>query len=320
MEITHKGNTLKIIRGIYNFNSVNEDTALTIGSFDGVHLGHQMVLNDLKAAALKRGLKSAVMIFEPQPQEYFSGEKAPARLMRLRDKLKTFCDSGIDIVVCLRFDDSLRNLTADAFISIIINGLYAKHLIIGDDFRFGCDRSGDFKMLQNSGKLNNFTVQQMRTFDVDDKRVSSTSIRKALIESKFDLAAKLLGKPFEVVGKVTYGAQVGRKLGFPTANINLKRYRVPITGVFAVTLRIDKKVYNGAANVGIRPTVGDLLRPILEVHLLNFSGNLYGKLVSVEFKHKVRDEKKFINIESLVDNIKNDINWVRKWFIEQNDV
>ena len=192
--------------------------------------------------------------------------------------------------------------------------------MVGDDFKFGKKRSGDFDFLSDWGSNNQIEVDRIPTHSFEGRRVSSTWIRESIADGNFDLAAKLLGKPFEVVGKVTYGAQVGRKLGFPTANINLKRYRVPITGVFAVTLRIDKKVYNGAANVGIRPTVGDLLRPILEVHLLNFSGNIYGKLVSVEFKHKVRDEKKFINIESLVDNIKNDFNWVRKWFIEQNDV
>ena len=172
-------------------------------------------------------------------------------------------------------------------------------------------------MLHRIGKANDFKVQQMTTYNFEGERVSSTNIRKALIDSKFNRAKKLLGKPFKVFGRVSYGAKVGRELGFPTANINLKRYSVPVCGVFAVLLRVRGNVYRGAANVGIRPTVGDLVKPILEVHLLNFNKNIYGEKVSVEFMHKVRDEKKFSNIESLVRNIEKDVKTVEKWFEKQ---
>ena len=311
MSILQKENKFRVIRGLKNLHLNGVRTVATIGSFDGIHLGHQMVLKDLKDQSQNLKVPSAVVIFEPQPQEYFSGEQAPARLMRFRDKIECFREHGIDIVVCLKFNESMRRLTATEFVKrVVIDGLAVKNLIIGDDFRFGCDRSGDYEMLHRIGKANDFKVQQMTTYNFEGERVSSTNIRKALINSKFDRAKKLLGKPFKVFGRVSYGAKVGRELGFPTANINLKRYSVPVCGVFAVLLRVRGNVYRGAANVGIRPTVGDLVKPILEVHLLNFNKNIYGEKVSVEFMHKVRDEKKFSNIESLVRNIEKDVKTV----------
>ena len=318
MSILQKENKFRVIRGLKNLHLNGVRTVATIGSFDGIHLGHQMVLKDLKDQSQNLKVPSAVVIFEPQPQEYFSGEQAPARLMRFRDKIECFREHGIDIVVCLKFNESMRRLTAMEFVKrVVIDGLAVKNLIIGDDFRFGCDRSGDYEMLHHIGKANDFKVQQMTTYNFEGERVSSTNIRKALINSKFDRAKKLLGKPFKVFGRVSYGARVGRELGFPTANINLKRYSVPVRGVFAVLLRVRGNVYRGAANVGIRPTVGDLVKPILEVHLLNFNKNIYGEKVSVEFMHKVRDEKKFSNIESLVRNIEKDVKTVEKWFEKQ---
>ena len=227
-------------------------------------------------------MPSAVVIFEPQPQEYFSGEQAPARLMRFRDKIECFREHGIDIVVCLKFNEFMRRLTAMEFVKrVVIDGLAVKNLIIGDDFRFGCDRSGDYEMLHRIGKANDFKVQQMTTYNYEGERVSSTNIRKALINSKFDRAKKawvnLSKSVWESV--VRCESKVGRELGFPTANINLKRYSVPVCGVFAVLLRVRGNVYRGAANVGIRPTVADLVKPILEVHLLNFNKNIYEKSI-----------------------------------------
>jgi riboflavin kinase/FMN adenylyltransferase len=303
------------IRGLHNLQSYNQRSVVTIGSFDGVHLGHQAILQQVKATAAMLGLPSVVMTFEPQPQEYFSGEKAPARLMRLREKIDALLELGIDRVVCLQFNRVLRNLTASEFIhQVLVEGLSIKHLIVGDDFRFGCDRSGDFKMLVEFGKSCDFDVQDTKTLEIDNERVSSTRVREFLQQADFGRASQLLGQPFSIKGRVVYGQQVGRKLGFPTANVQLNRYSAPLTGVYAVLVDIDGVRYQGAANVGVRPTVGDLVKPILEVHLLDFSGDLYGQRIEVEFMHKIRDETKFTTLDKLVETIRQDVKQIRAWF------
>ena len=303
------------IRGLHNLQSYNQRSVVTIGSFDGVHLGHQAILQQVKATAAMLGLPSVVMTFEPQPQEYFSGEKAPARLMRLREKIDALLEFGIDRVVCLQFNRVLRNLTASEFIhQVLVEGLSIKHLIVGDDFRFGCDRSGDFKMLVEFGKSCDFDVQDTKTLEIDNERVSSTRVREFLQQADFGRASQLLGRPFSIKGRVVYGQQVGRKLGFPTANVQLNRYSAPLTGVYAVLVDIDGVRYQGAANVGVRPTVGDLVKPILEVHLLDFSGDLYGQRIEVEFMDKIRDETKFTTLDKLVETIRQDVKQIRAWF------
>jgi riboflavin kinase/FMN adenylyltransferase len=303
------------IRGLHNLQSYNQRSVVTIGSFDGVHLGHQAILQQVKATAAMLGFPSVVMTFEPQPQEYFSGEKAPARLMRLREKIDALLEFGIDRVVCLQFNRVLRNLTASEFIhQVLVEGLSIKHLIVGDDFRFGCDRSGDFKMLVEFGKSCDFDVQDTKTLEIDNERVSSTRVREFLQQADFGRASQLLGQPFSIKGRVVYGQQVGRKLGFPTANVQLNRYSAPLTGVYAVLVDIDGVRYQGAANVGVRPTVGDLVKPILEVHLLDFSGDLYGQRIEVEFMDKIRDETKFTTLDKLVETIRQDVKQIRAWF------
>ena len=303
------------IRGLHNLQSYNQRSVVTIGSFDGVHLGHQAILQQVKATAAMLGLPSVVMTFEPQPQEYFSGEKAPARLMRLREKIDALLEFGIDRVVCLQFNRVLRNLTASEFIQqVLIDGLSIKHLIVGDDFRFGCDRSGDFRMLAEFGKNCDFDVQDTKTLEIDNERISSTRVREFLQQADFGRASQLLGRPFSIKGRVVYGQQVGRKLGFPTANVQLNRYSAPLTGVYAVLVDIDGMSYQGAANVGIRPTVGDLVKPILEVHLFDFSDDLYGQRIEVEFMHQIRDEAKFTTLDKLVETIRQDVKQIRAWF------
>jgi riboflavin kinase/FMN adenylyltransferase len=303
------------IRGLHNLQSYNQRSVVTIGSFDGVHLGHQAILQQVTATAAMLGLPSVVMTFEPQPQEYFSGEKAPARLMRLREKIDALLEFGIDRVVCLQFNRVLRTLTSSEFIDqVLVDGLSIKHLIVGDDFRFGCDRSGDFKMLVEFGKSCDFDVQDTKTLEIDNERVSSTRVREFLQQADFGRASQLLGRPFSIKGRVVYGQQVGRKLGFPTANVQLNRYAAPLTGVYAVLVDIDGVRYQGAANVGVRPTVGDLVKPILEVHLLDFSGDLYGQRIEVEFMHKIRDETKFTTLDKLVETIRQDVKQIRAWF------
>ena len=303
------------IRGLHNLQSYNQRSVVTIGSFDGVHLGHQAILQQVKATAAMLGLPSVVMTFEPQPQEYFSGEKAPARLMRLREKIDALLEFGIDRVVCLQFNRVLRNLTASEFIhQVLVDGLSIKHLIVGDDFRFGCDRSGDFRMLAEFGKNCDFDVQDTKTLEIDNERISSTRVREFLQQADFGRASQLLGRSFSIKGRVVYGQQVGRKLGFPTANVQLNRYSAPLTGVYAVLVDIDGMSYQGAANVGIRPTVGDLVKPILEVHLFDFSDDLYGQRIEVEFMHKIRDEAKFTTLDKLVETIRQDVKQIRAWF------
>jgi riboflavin kinase/FMN adenylyltransferase len=217
--------------------------------------------------------------------------------------------------VCLQFNRVLRNLTASEFIhQVLVDGLSIKHLIVGDDFRFGCDRSGDFKMLVEFGKSCDFDVQDTKTLEIDNERVSSTRVREFLQQADFGRASQLLGQPFSIKGRVVYGQQVGRKLGFPTANVQLNRYSAPLTGVYAVLVDIDGVRYQGAANVGVRPTVGDLVKPILEVHLLDFSGDLYGQRIEVEFMHKIRDETKFTTLDKLVETIRQDVKQIRAWF------
>ncbi|MFL0804599.1 MAG: bifunctional riboflavin kinase/FAD synthetase [Agarilytica sp.] len=293
----------------------------TIGSFDGVHRGHKVVLQQVKDKAKSLGLPSLVMVFEPQPYEFFSRESAPARLMRLREKVCALFSEGVDRVLCLKFDESLRSLTAQAYIDqVLINGLGVKHLVIGDDFRFGCDRSGDFNMLCEAGKLNGFSVCDTQTQSDDGDRISSTRIRKLLEQDQLGDAQRLLGKDYSVYGRVIYGKQLGRKIGFPTLNIGLGRYRAPVQGVYAVEVRQDgsasKKCWQGVANVGVRPTVEGNAKPLLEVHLLNENQNLYGEFLTVVFKKKIRKEQKFADVDELKLQIKRDSDAARTFFAD----
>ena len=315
MSLALEPSKMTFIRDLQSLQSFNQRSVVTIGSFDGVHLGHQAILNQVKAVAAELGLPSVVMTFEPQPQEFFSGERAPARLMRLREKVEALFEFGVDQVLCLQFNRELRNLTAAEFVrSVLVDGLGTRHLIVGDDFRFGCDRSGDFKMLSEMGETYDFAVQDTETLEVDGQRVSSTLVRQILERGNFERASQLLGKPFTITGRVVYGQQLGRELGFPTANVQLNRYSAPLSGVYAVLVNIDGAVYQGAANVGLRPTVGDLLKPILEVHLLDFEADLYGRRIEVEFVTKIRDEEKFTSLDKLIESIQRDVKQIRAWF------
>jgi riboflavin kinase/FMN adenylyltransferase len=312
---------MTFIRDPDKFSLGGRKSVVTIGSFDGVHLGHQAILEQVIGKANELKATSVAMTFEPQPQEYFSAEKAPARLMRLRDKIEALMELGVDQVVCLQFNSKLRNYTAEQFVtSLLVKGLGVKQLIVGDDFRFGCDRSGNFEMLVEMGRVLDFNVQDTQTIEVDGERVSSTLIRRVLEQADFSRARQLLGRAFAIKGRVFYGQQLGRTLGFPTANIQLNRYRAPLSGVYAVSVEIDglSGKFQGAANVGVRPTVGDLLKPILEVHLLDFDRDIYGKRINVEFLHKVRDEQKFTTMDNLVTYIQQDVKKIKQWFAEKN--
>lgn len=292
----------------------------TIGSFDGVHLGHSAILDQVLEHSHAYSLPSVVMFFEPQPREFFSGEQAPARLMRWRDKYRAIVEKGIDSVFCLQFNSYLRSLTADEFVErVLVEGLGVRSLVVGDDFRFGKGRGGDYALLQSRGRELGFDVLDTRTLTYRGERISSTRIREALEVDNFELAEALLGRPFVIEGRVVYGNQLGRTINVPTANVDLHRYATPLSGVYAVTARLaDGRVRNGVANIGLRPTVEERVKPILEVHLLDFEGNLYGQRIIVQPLHKIREEKKFETFEALRDAIYSDIEESRTYFADAN--
>jgi len=312
---------MTLMRDLDPSRLTNQQSVVTIGSFDGVHLGHQSILQQVIDRAKTLNGLSVAMTFEPQPQEYFSAQTAPPRLMRLREKIEALLDFGVDLVVCMRFNEQLRQLTAEQFVNkVLVNGVKTQHLIVGDDFRFGCDRKGDFQMLETMGRQQGFTVQDTQTVEVQSRRVSSTLVRELLQASDFKQVGDLLGRSFTISGKVTYGQQLGRKLGFPTANLNLNRFRAPLAGVYAVWVEIEGMAgrFKGAANVGVRPTIGDKVKPILEVHLLDFDQQIYGQRITVEFVHKIRDEQQFTSLDNLADSIGEDVKKINQWFVNNN--
>ncbi len=306
------------IRGMHNLRPIHHGSVVTIGSYDGVHLGHQAIIEQVTEKSAQLNLPSVAVVFEPQPHEFFSGDEAPARLMRLREKALALFDAGVDRVCCLQFNQLLRSLSAEEFVKrVLVEGLGVKYLVIGDDFRFGCDRSGDYEFLKQAGERYGFDVCDTRTYQVDNERVSSTRIRAALEVADFPLVGRLLGKAYTVSGHVGYGQQLGRQWNVPTANVHLRRYRSPLNGVFAVSVKLPNgETANGVANVGVRPTIGEKIKPILEVHLLDFNGDLYGKMITVEFLHKLRDEQKFSSLDLLKEQIYRDIDEAKAYFFE----
>jgi riboflavin kinase/FMN adenylyltransferase len=303
-----KKRVMQLVRGLHNLRPQHRGCVATIGNFDGVHRGHQAILVRLRERAVELGVPSCVVIFEPQPREYFAPESAPARLARLRDKLELLAAEGVDQVLCLAFNQRLSKLSAAEFVdTILVDGLGVKHLEVGDDFRFGCDRLGDFDFLTQVGSANGFTVEAARTVEMQGVRVSSTQVRKALAVADFKLAEALLGRPFQITGRVLHGQKLARQLGWPTANVQLKRRRVPFTGVYLVSVEIDGKQWPGVANIGVRPTVAGDGKAHLEVHLLDFAGNLYDRRLTVAFHHKLRDEQRFASLEALKSAIDADV-------------
>ncbi|WP_321326405.1 bifunctional riboflavin kinase/FAD synthetase [Thiomicrorhabdus sp.] len=315
---------MQLIRGLHNLQHYQAQLAkgcvLTIGNFDGVHLGHQQVLQAVNAQAKALDLPSVVMIFEPLPIEFFSPQEAPVRLMNFREKLQAFKQTDIDYVLCVRFNTDFAALTAQQFVNgILLQGLNIKHLVVGDDFRFGQNRQGDFAYLKQAGLTNDFTVTDMPTFGVEQERVSSTRIRTALSKdgsNEPDLAeAKaLMGKDFSFNGRVIHGQKLGRTIGFRTLNINPKRSQMPVQGVFAVTVDgIANKPWPGVANLGLRPTV-DGVRPSIEVHLFNWDKDVYGKHVQVTLEAFIRPEMKFNGLDALKEQIAKDAQQAKQYF------
>ena len=299
---------MQLVRGLHNLRPEHRGCVATIGNFDGVHRGHQAILARLRERAVELDVPSCVVIFEPQPREYFTPETAPARLARLRDKLQLLAEEGVDRVLCLAFNQRLQSLSAAEFVDrILVDGLGVQHLEVGDDFRFGCDRVGDFDFLQQAGIQQGFTVEAAQTVELDGLRVSSTQVRNALAAADFALAERLLGRPFRIAGRVLHGQKLARQLGTPTANVQLKRRRVPLTGVYLVSVDIDGQPWSGVANIGVRPTVAGDGKAHLEVHLLDFAGDLYDRRLTVVFHQKLREEQCFASLEALKTAINADV-------------
>lgn len=308
---------MRLIRGFHNLSTAPRGCALTIGNFDGVHRGHQAVLAQLRARAAELKLPATVMVFEPTPQEYFLSDLAPARLQRLRDKLTLFRGLGVDQAVCLRFDHRLAERDAEAFVQdILVDGLGVRHLVIGDDFRFGKGRDGDFAFLEQAGQRHDFEVVSTQTLADCGERVSSTRIREALVAGDLVMAEQLLGRPYRICGRVAPGQQRGRTIGFPTANVRLHRTVSPVRGVFAVRMHgIGDGPIPGVANLGTRPTVGGT-EMVLETHLFDFDKDIYGHCVDIEFCRKLRDERKFESFEALKQQIQQDARQAQQFFSE----
>ncbi len=307
MSKIHQQNKMKFIRGMMNLHNALSPCVATIGAFDGMHRGHQQVLRQLIREAKEHQSPSTVILFEPQPKEFFAPELATPRLMRLRDKLIFLKQFGIDQVLCLRFNNQFSQILAQDFVkTILVDGLRIQHVILGDDCRFGFQRQGNFELLQQLGQQCNFTVSDTKTLKQQGIRTSSSQARQAVITGDFSLAEKLLGHPYQLSGRIHHGDKRGRQLGFPTLNIRL-HLPVAVHGVYDVLVKgLDNNTYRGVANVGRRPTTNQSSR-LLEVYLLDFNRECYGETITVIFQRKLRDEKKFSSFAALKAQIQQDI-------------
>jgi len=306
-----------ILRGLYSPDT--QPVALTIGNFDGVHLGHQALLNELRAAAQARGLQTAVVIFEPHPREFFTPQQAPTRLTSLREKLELFGAMGIDRVHVCRFNARFAQTSAAGFIHALHEKLSAKFVLIGDDFRFGSGRAGDFALMEKIGSQHGFAVQAVRSVLHNGVRISSTAVRAALADGNMRMAQTYLGRPYSISGRVEHGDGLGKQLGFPTANIQLKHNRPPLSGIFVVRVHGDGlPPMQGVASLGVRPTVHQDGKSVLEVHVFDFASQIYNKHMRLDFLHKLRDEEKYPDVETLTRQIALDVENAKQWF-KQHD-
>ena len=316
-----------LIRGQHNLDLFNkkypsEKLCGTIGNFDGLHLGHQSILNKIKLNSKKYKAKTIVFFTEPHAAEYFADTQkkdiqAPPRIFSWRKKVMLLRDYHIDFACFLKFNNSLRTMSPDAFISEILDSIHLVSFTVGDDFKFGANRKGDTDLLRKWGAKKNILVENTDTFLFEDIRVSSTRIREALLENNFLLAEKMLGRPYVISGKVVHGQHLGRTIGIPTANIWLPKQKLPIDGVYAVECNLNNEVIFGIANMGLRPTIGGD-SPVLEVHLFNFNKSIYSQRLDIKFIEKIRNEKKFDNLDMLKSQIQKDISRAKLIIEKQN--
>jgi riboflavin kinase/FMN adenylyltransferase len=300
---------MHIIRGLTNLKAMQNGCVATIGNFDGVHRGHVAVIRDLIAKGQRLELPVVVVLFEPQPLEYFLAERAPARLTRLREKILQLKKLPVDYVLLQRFNRAFAKIDAEDFVRrFLVAGLQVRHLVVGDDFRFGKDRRGDFAMLSRAGVATGFVVQDIASFRLDGHRVSSTLVRQALEAGDLARARRLLGRPYTVCGRVSHGEKRGRSIGFPTANVHMFRKNTPVLGVFAVTMTgIEGRMLHGVANVGTRPTIDGGKTVLLETHLFDFDKDIYDRYVEITFVKKIRDERRFESFCALKAQIQKDV-------------
>lgn len=311
---------MELIRGLTGLRPPHRPCVATIGAFDGVHRGHKAVIAQLKGRAAEHDLPATIVTFEPQPREYLEPDLAPARLSTLRDKCELLAACGVDRVVCMRFDEALRCMSAESFArKVLIEGLGIRSLILGDDFRFGRERQGDIELMKTLGESSGFTTLPTDTLQHEGERISSTRLRAVLKSADFSLAEALLGRPYSISGRVLHGRALGRQLGTPTANIALRRLVSPLSGVYAVTVTGAGLVAaHGVANVGARPSVSDDARHNLEVHILDSELQLYGQRLVVTPTHKLRGEQRFESLDALRAQIEADKNHARHFFAAED--
>lgn len=316
---------MKILRGLGGLHAATGPCALTIGSFDGVHRGHQAMLALLNSEARHRGLPSAVLTFEPHPRDFFSarrgGPAAPARIATLRDKMAELARCGIDRAVVLRFDETLATLSPEDFIArVLVQGLDARYVLVGDDFRFGARRAGDYALLDAAGARAGFDVARMQSYEVHGLRVSSSAVREALAAGDMPRTADLLGRPYAVSGRVTHGRKLGRELGFRTLNLRFGHPRPAAMGIFVARVQgLGPAPLAAVASLGVRPAVEDAGRVLLETHVLDWPDTLpmeagYGRCISVELLEKLHDERPYPSLEALRLGIAQDVLDARAWF------
>jgi riboflavin kinase/FMN adenylyltransferase len=290
--------------------------ALTIGNFDGVHVGHRAMIDRLRDSARRLGVTPCVMTFEPHPREFFAPDQAPTRLTSLREKLEVLAELGVEQVLVCRFDYDFARIAPDAFVErFLVRGLGARWVLVGDDFRFGARRQGDYDLLTAAGRAHGFEVARMGSVTVDGVRVSSTAVRERLAAGDLQAAARLLGRPYSISGRVVRGDGIGRKLGYATANVSMRHNRPPLSGIFVVeVLGVSEAPMAAVASLGVRPTVSDSGRSVLEAHLFDFHGDLYGRHLTVRFLHKLRDEEKYPDLPTLTAAIGRDVENARAYF------
>ncbi len=295
------------------YDTLGTGSVVTIGAYDGLHLGHQALLTTVSDRAREAGLASVVMSFEPMPREFFGATSPPARLTRFREKYEALADLGFDLFYCPRFSPEMRSIAAVDFVRrILVHGLNAKHIVIGDDFRFARRREGDVHTLEAAGRTLAFVVQSIPSVMIDGIRASSTAIRAALAEGDCHRARALLGRPYRMSGRVTRGREVGRSLGYPTANVDIRRRQSAVDGIYAVRVHgLENGPHNGVASVGTRPTF-DIHKPLLEVHLFDFDSDIYGKYIHVDFIEHIRDVEKFADADELVAQMHRDADNARR--------
>lgn len=313
---------MKVFRGLPN-DRARAPCALTIGNFDGVHRGHQALLTHVTASARRLGLEAAVMTFEPHPREYFaqrSGDlsKAPARIANLRDKLESLENAGVDRVIVEHFNEHFASMSPDEFTQrVLVDGLHVKWLMVGDDFCYGARRAGNVALLAEAGKHYGFDVHSLPAVLHDATRISSSAVRAALAAGDFDATRALLGHPYSMSGHVIHGQKLGRTLGFPTLNLRVV-HRPALAGIFVVQVHgLADRPLPAVASLGVRPTVEDAGRMLLEVHIFDWNQPCYGKLVRVEFLTKLRDEEKYVDLPTLTAAIERDAQQARAWFAQR---